>query len=79
MSKSIKEVKCNCCGGTNFCLSVLYQNVRNYKVLSNGKFSKKCTLERDLPMEISNLVCADCGEIIDYWGEDKNGYIEVDE
>ena len=78
MLKDIKEVKCKRCGGNNFGLSVFYQNIRTYKVLPNGKFSKRCVLEKDLPMEISNLICCDCHEIIDYWGEDENGIVQVD-
>lgn len=79
MLKSIKEVKCKKCGSSNFGLSVLYQNVRTYKVLSNGKFSKKCTLEKDLLMEVEALICLNCGEQISYWDTDKDGYVEVDE
>lgn len=79
MLKNIKEIKCKRCGATNFCLAVLYQNIRSYKVLTNGKISQKCTLEKDLPMEIENLICADCGEVIDYWGKDENGIVQVEE
>ncbi len=79
MLKSIKEVKCKKCGGNNFGVSVLYQNIRTYKVLSNGKLSKKCTLEKDLPMECDALLCLDCGEQIPYWGENEKGFVEVDE
>lgn len=59
-------------------MSELYQNVRNYKVLSNGKLSKRCTIERDLPMEVSTLRCEDCGHIIEYWSEGKDGVVEVE-
>lgn len=81
MSEVVKitDYRCKECGGTNFCVSELYQNIRNYKVLKNGKISKKCTIERDLPMEVSTLRCEDCNHIIDWWGEDDNGIIEVDE
>lgn len=79
MLKDIREVKCKKCGGSNFGLAVLYQNIRTYKVLSNGKLSKRCTLEKDLPMENDAFICLDCGEQIPYWGEDKNGIVQVEE
>ena len=78
MLKNIKGIKCKQCGGNNFCLSELYQSSKNYKVLKNGKLSKKYTVQKDMPMECSVLNCIDCGRSIDYWGEDENGIVLVD-
>lgn len=79
MTKNIKEVKCPKCGGSNLIYSVFYQSIKSYKVLSNGKLSKKCTLQKDMPMEVQTLCCADCGEQIKYYNLDKEGNIEVKE
>lgn len=79
MRKSIKEVKCKRCGGNNFCVSVFYQSSKDYRVLSNGKLSKKYTKQGDMPMECNSLYCADCGEAIDCWHMDKANNIEIEE
>ena len=57
MLKSIKGYKCKKCGGNDFYVSVLYQNSKDYKVLSNGKLSKKYTMQRNMSMECSYLHC----------------------
>lgn len=36
MGTSITEYRCKRCGGNNFHYSVLFQNIRSYKVLPNG-------------------------------------------
>lgn len=77
MTKNIKEVKCKNCGGNNFIYSVYYQSSKNYRVLPNGKLSKKYTVDKDLPEEFATLNCADCGHIIENYYLDKEGEIEV--
>lgn len=75
----LKDYKCPNCGGNKFCLSYFYQSTRDYKVLKNGKLSKKYTVSKDLPTDVAILHCSNCGESIDYWSKDKDGCLEVDE
>lgn len=76
--KSIKEIKCKCCGSADFIYTRLYQNIRSWKVLPNGKVSKKYTIQKDLPMEVENIICTNCGEMIPYWTIREDGSILVD-
>ena len=79
MKTNIKDYECPKCKGKDFIVSVFYQTTHDYKVLPNGKLSKKYTVKRDMPMETDCLYCTNCGESIDWWGTNSEGVVEVEE
>lgn len=64
----IKRNKCPICGG-EIIVSEFLQKSRDYKVLKNGKLSKRYTVQECGSMDLSTAACVEqCGA---YWEEDE--------
>ncbi len=72
-------MKCPKCGKENtLIVSELSQNSRDYKVLSNGKISKKYTIQRDIWMDVNILTCTNGCNLEDVsWGIDEDDNLVI--
>lgn len=77
--KSIKDYKCKKCGCSEFSIMSIYQDIHIYKILQNGKRSKRYIVERGLETGQEYLCCIKCNSIIEDWELNKDGIVEVEE